>query len=104
MRQSSTVKKGRFPVKKDSYAFWQLNENKELLERKPYTAIHLMPDRVDDEFSLPAFMAGGEVLDPNAYARAVNQSLLQFELENYKEELNADKTLTTKARQRKVFK
>ena len=98
MRQSSTVKKGRFPVKKDSYAFWQLNENKELLERKPYTAIHLMPDRVDDEFSLPAFMAGGEVLDPNAYARAVNQSLLQFELENYKEELNADKTLTTKAR------
>ena len=44
-----------------------------------------MPDRVDDEFSLPAFMAGGEVLDPNAYARAVNQSLLQFELENYKE-------------------
>ena len=98
MRQSSTVKKGRFPVKKDSYAFWQLNENKELLERKPYTAIHLMPDRVDDEFSLPAFMAGGEVLDPNAYARAVNQSLLQFDLENYKEELNADKTLTTKAR------
>ncbi len=98
LRQSSTVKKGRFPVKKDSYAFWQLNENKELLERKPYTAIHLMPDRVDDEFSLPAFMAGGEVLDPNAYARAVNQSLLQFELENYKEELNADKTLTTKAR------
>tara|TARA_B100001939_G_scaffold69670_1_gene58108 strand:- start:4644 stop:10661 length:6018 start_codon:yes stop_codon:yes gene_type:complete len=98
LRQSSTVKKGRFPVKKDSYAFWSLNENKELLARKPYTAIHLMPDRVDDEFSLPAFMAGGEVLDPNAYARAVNQSLLQFELENYKEELNADKTLTTKAR------
>ena len=42
-----------------------------------------MPDRVDDEFSLPAFMAGGGVR-PNAYARAVNQSLLQFELENIK--------------------
>ena len=27
LRQSSTVKKGRFPVKKDSYAFWQKNSN-----------------------------------------------------------------------------
>jgi hypothetical protein len=98
LRQSSTVKKGRFPVKKESYAFWQKTENKELLERKPYTAIHLFPDKVDDEFSLPAFMAGGEVLDPTAYERATKQSLLQFELENYKEELNNDKTLTSAAR------
>jgi len=98
LRQSSTVKKGRFPVKKESYAFWQKTENKELLERKPYTAIHLFPDKVDDEFSLPAFMAGGEVLDPTAYERATKQSLLQFELENIKEELNNDKTLTSAAR------
>jgi len=99
LRQSSTAKQGRFPVKKESYAFWVQNENKELMDRKPYTAIHLFPDRVDDEFSLPAFMAGGETLEPNAYSRAVQQSLLQFELENFKEELKEDKTLTASARQ-----
>jgi len=64
----------------------QKEENKKLIERKPYTAIHLNPDRMDDEFSLPAFMAGGETLDPSAYGRATLQSLVQFELENYKEE------------------
>ena len=74
-------------------------ENKELMSRKPYTAIYLKTDKVDDEFSLPAFMAGGEALDPNAYSRAVQQSLLQFELEAFKEELKNDKTLTSKARQ-----
>ena len=98
LRQSSTVKKGRFPVKKDSYAFWQKNENKELMERKPYTAIYLRPDRVDDDFSLPAFMAGGEALNPSAYQRATVQSLLQFELEAFKEDLKNDKTLTPQAR------
>lgn len=98
LRQSSTVKKGRYPVKKESYAFWQKEENKKLMERKPYTAIHLNPDRMDDEFSLPAFMAGGETLDPSAYGRATLQSLVQFELENYKEELKQDSTMTPQAK------
>jgi len=98
LRQSSTVKKGRYPVKKESYAFWQKQENKELMERKPYTAIHLNPDRMDDEFSLPAFMAGGETLNQSAYSRATLQSLVQFELENYKEELKQDTTMTPQAK------
>jgi hypothetical protein len=98
LRQSSTVKKGRYPVKKESYAFWQKEKNKKLMERKPYTAIHLNPDRMDDEFSLPAFMAGGETLDPSAYGRATLQSLVQFELENYKEELKQDTTMTPQAK------
>ena len=33
LRQSSSAKKGRFPVKKESYAFCQQSENKELIER-----------------------------------------------------------------------
>jgi len=98
LRQSSSAKQGRFPVKKESYMFWQQIENQKLIERKPYTAIYLFPDKVDDEFSLPAFMAGAETLDPNAYSRAVQQSLLQFELEKYKEELKNDKSLTPTAR------
>ena len=75
LRQSGTIKKGRFPVKKESYAFWQQTENKKLLEKLPYTAIFIKPDNIDDEFSLPAFMAGAETLDPEAYKRAVLQSL-----------------------------
>tara|TARA_R100000781_G_scaffold115019_1_gene88520 strand:+ start:360 stop:6386 length:6027 start_codon:yes stop_codon:yes gene_type:complete len=101
LRQSTSAKKGRFPVKKDSYAFWQLNENKELMDRKPYTAIYLNPDNADDEFSLPAFMAGAEALEPNQFQRAVQQSLLQFELAQYKEELKNDKSLSATARAEK---
>jgi len=98
LRQSGTIKKGRFPVKKESYAFWQQTENKKLLQKLPYTAIFIKPDNIDDEFSLPAFMAGAETLEPNAYKRAVLQSLAQFELENFKEQLNSDNSLSSQAR------
>ena len=98
LRQSASAKQGRFPVKKESYAFWQKIENKKLLERKPYTAIFLKPDKVDDEFSLPAFMEGASTLTPSQYSRAVQQSLLQFELEKFKEDLKNDKSLSPRAR------
>jgi len=98
LRQSASAKQGRFPVKKESYAFWQKLENKKLIERKPYTAIFLKPDRVDDEFSLPAFMEGAQTLTPSQYSRAVQQSLLQFELEKFKEDLKNDKSLSPTAR------
>ena len=99
LRQSSTIKKGRFPVKKESYAFWQQTENKKLLKKLPYTAIFIKPDNIDDEFSLPAFMAGAETLEPEAYKRAVLQSLAQFELENFKEQLKNNDSLSSQARQ-----
>ena len=98
LRQSASAKQGRFPVKKESYLFWQRSENKKLMERKPYTAIFLNPDRVDDEFSLPAFVEGAETLTPSQYSRAVQQSLLQFELEKFKEDLKNDKSLSSSAR------
>ena len=101
LRQSSSAKKGRFPVKKESYAFWQQSENKELIERKPYTAIYIRPDSADDEFSLPAFMQGADTLEPNAFVRATQQSLLQFELAEYKEQLKEDDTLSPQARKEK---
>lgn len=98
LRQSASAKQGRFPVKKESYAFWQKTENRKLMERKPYTAIFLKPDRVDDEFSLPAFIEGATTLTPSQYSRAVQQSLLQFELEKFKEDLKNDKSLSPTAR------
>ena len=98
LRQSSTIKKGRFPVKKESYTFWQQSENKKLMDKLPYTAIFIKPDNIDDEFSLPAFMAGAEALEPNAYKRAVLQSLAQFELENFKEGLKNDNSLSPQSR------
>ena len=98
LRQSSTKKTGRFPVKKESYAFWQQTKNKKILDKLPYTAIYVNPDKYDDEFSLPAFMAGAETLKPDAFARAVNQTLLQFELAEFKEQLNNDNTLNGNAR------
>ena len=36
-------------VKKESYAFWQQTKNKKILDKLPYTAIYVNPDKYDDE-------------------------------------------------------
>ncbi len=98
LRQATTEKKGRFPARKESFKFWQQTENKQLIEEYPQTAIYIKMDSWDDEFSYPAFLEGSETLDPQDYRRALQQTLLQFELEEYRQDLVNDPSQTDSSR------
>jgi hypothetical protein len=101
LRQTKSTKKGRYPVRVESYEHWQKKENKALMENFPQTAIYTKMDSWDDEFSYPAYLEGSDLLTKNDYKLAISQSLLKFELEEFKEQLVKDRTLNDNTRQEK---
>jgi len=90
LKQPSSYKVGKQPVKENSFFWWQQDDRSRLLEADalPNTAYYVHPDKVEDELFWPAyFETRSQGIEPQQYASFMRHSQAIFEYEKGKKDI-----------------
>ena len=90
LKQPSSYKTGKQPIKENSFFWWQQDGRGRLLEADalPNTAYYIHPDKVEDELFWPAFFqTRSQGVEPEQYAKFMRHSQAIFEYEKGKKDI-----------------
>ncbi len=90
LKQASSYKIGKQPVKENAFFWWQEDDKKRLLEADalPNTAYYIHPDKVEDELFWPAYYeTRSQGLQPEEFGNFMRHSQAIYEYEKGKKDI-----------------
>ena len=90
LKQASSYKIGKQPVKENAFFWWQEDDRKRLLEADalPNTAYYIHPDKVEDELFWPAYYeTRSQGLQPEEFGNFMRHSQAIYEYEKGKRDI-----------------